>query len=126
MSAIFKDALYLSFVISILILLLLGFTKLTESKYAPKWRYWAWLFISLRLAVPFVPEHMINLSHFLPELTPLSYDTTYLTEGNITAVQTRSSSETGKNIASIVFPTQTFDIMEVAVTVWICNGQAFL
>ncbi|OCN01932.1 hypothetical protein A7X67_03520 [Clostridium sp. W14A] len=126
MSAIFEDALYLSFVISIFILLLLGFSKMTESKYTPKWRYWTWLFVSLRLAVPFVPEHTINLSHLLPELTPLSYDTEYLTEGSIIAAQTHSLPESNENVISTLLPIQSLNAMEIVVTVWIIGVICFI
>ena len=126
MSAIFEDALYLSFGISILILFLLGFSKLTESKYTPKWRYWTWLFVSLRLAVPFVPEHTINLPHFLPELTPLSYDAEYLTEGSLIAAQTHSLPESNENVISTMLPIQSFDAMTIAVTVWIIGAICFI
>ena len=49
---------------SVLILLLLLLTPLLKRQYTAKWRYWIWMVIALRLAVPFnlpLPQAPVSL-----------------------------------------------------------------
>lgn len=58
----------------ILLLLLLG--PLLEKRYVPRWRYWAWLVVAVRLLLPVnfsLPEPLVELTP--PEFTAAPIDT---------------------------------------------------
>ena len=47
--AVFKISLSCSLVVAALMLL----TPLLNKRYAARWKYWVWIFLALRLVIPF-------------------------------------------------------------------------
>ncbi len=65
MTGFLTGLLELTLTSGVLIALLLLLTPVLAKRFSPRWRYWAWLALALRLAVPFnlsLPEPLITLS----------------------------------------------------------------
>lgn len=64
MTGFLTGLLELTLTTGVLIILLLLLTPVLEKRFPPRWRYWAWLVLALRLAIPFnlsLPEPLIIL-----------------------------------------------------------------
>lgn len=53
MTHIFLAVMEISISISLLIAVLLLLTPFLDRRYAAKWKYWIWIFLALRLILPF-------------------------------------------------------------------------
>ncbi|MDF2587897.1 MAG: peptidase BlaR1 [Anaerocolumna sp.] len=74
---IFKGILYLSAISSILIVLIVLIKKLCSSILAPKWHYYIWVLLLIRLMIPYSPESSIsvfNLFYIVTENINLPVD----------------------------------------------------
>ena len=74
MMQLLPDLFPLSLTCGTVILLLLMLTPVLSRRFTPRWRYWAWLFVSVRLLLPFsLSWHPVELST-PASLTAPSYD----------------------------------------------------
>ena len=66
---IFLAVLEISIPISLVIVVLLLFSPLINRRYAAKWKYWIWVFIALRLIIPFSGADVKSMvdSRFRPD-----------------------------------------------------------
>ena len=53
----------------LLIVLLAAFSPLADRRFSPRWRYWAWLALALRLLIPWSPVFSRTVVVSLPALT---------------------------------------------------------
>jgi bla regulator protein BlaR1 len=58
---IFKEVLYLSVFADILILLILLVKKIFKKTLSPKWHYYIWILLLIRLMVPYTPESSFSI-----------------------------------------------------------------
>ena len=82
MTAFFNSLLSVTAGVSILIVLVVALSALLGKRYSRKWRYWAWLFIAIRLVVPF--DLPFDTSIFTFSVPEESTYVTYVTEQNKT------------------------------------------
>lgn len=74
MMQLLPDLFPLSLTCGMVILLLLLLTPVLSRRFTPRWRYWAWLFVAVRLVLPFsLSWHPVELST-PTSLTAPSYD----------------------------------------------------
>ena len=59
MKEIFLDFLEVSASMAIIIAVIALFSSLIDKKFSAKWKYWVWLFIAVRLLIPFSPDFEI-------------------------------------------------------------------
>lgn len=59
MKEIFLDFLEVSASMAIIIAVIALFSSLIDKKFSSKWKYWVWLFIAIRLLIPFSPDFEI-------------------------------------------------------------------
>lgn len=82
MMAFFNSLLSVTAGASVLILLVLVLSAVIGKRYSTKWRYFAWLFIALRLMIPF--EVPLNVSFFTFSVPEESTYATFTPEQNVT------------------------------------------
>ncbi|AUG56554.1 Regulatory protein BlaR1 [Acetivibrio saccincola] len=61
---LFQTIVEITLTVSVIIVLLLVFSKLLDKNYTAKWRYWVWLVLTIRLLIPFnisLPDAPIQL-----------------------------------------------------------------
>ena len=61
LTSIFKQVLYLGASASILILLILLIKKIFNKALSPKWHYYIWILLFIRLIVPFYPQSSVSI-----------------------------------------------------------------
>lgn len=63
--SIFKEVIYLGATASILILIILLVKKIFKKVLSPKWHYYIWMLLILRLLIPFSPESSVSIYSLL-------------------------------------------------------------
>ena len=58
---IFKEVIYLSVFAGILIILILLAKKIFKKTLSPKWHYYIWILLLIRLMVPYTPESSFSI-----------------------------------------------------------------
>lgn len=58
---LFKEVLYLSVMASILVILLMALKKVFHKALSPKWHYYLWIVLILRLTLPFQPPSTLSI-----------------------------------------------------------------
>lgn len=125
---LFFNLLSISFLTSIVIILFLILSKVTNKYYFIKWKYWVWLIIMLRLSFPInislpttpftiqVPSEGIHFMIRNPDIT---------THYDDTIIETKSPEQTDGPIASSS-RMHSISILQLAMVVWLCGASLFL
>ena len=113
---LFPSFLEVSVSAGLAVVLLTLLSVLTDRRFSPRWRYWAWLVLSLRMAVPWSPVFSTTVVVSLPELA--------LSGGNA-GVQLPSGS--GEAVAAAdAAQAVSVDLVQLAALVWAFGSLLFL
>lgn len=84
MTNLFLSVLTVSLSVSLIAAILILGTSFLNKRYAAKWKYWIWIFLAVRLLLPFSGEEIRSAIHTL--LPPKTQTVSLTTQGEITAM----------------------------------------
>ena len=140
MKDIFLTLLEISAGTSVLIIGVMLLSAVIDKKFTPKWKYWIWLLIALRLIVPFNPEFDFapkKIEVAVPDRAITAENWNAYPESNFTDIndnisaqpstgsQNGAQTENTENTVSTE-PKYTVTMLDAAAAVWIGGGVLFL
>ncbi len=147
---LFQTIIEITLAVSVIIVLLLIFSKILDKNYTTKWRYWVWLVLAVRLLIPFnisLPNAPIQLSQFettrtvdninnhqsiqpVEQTKPIEekLDTNIINENSSDKIFVNNHLALSQNEATQYKMTisRSFDTVKVLSIVWILGGILFL
>lgn len=133
---IFENVIEITLAVSIVIALLLLFSKVLDKNYTAKWRYWVWLVLAVRLILPFnitIPDPPIHLA-VLEKTKPKAV----ISEGQYRQTPIKADPVTEQHInENFAAPkvdavyyqspvTNNFDMVKLLIILWIAGMILFL